>query len=123
MRIDPLTAAGAIALTAGALFSQLDSDRQAISSSAASIPTREVAAEVAADALEAEAELARQRYSSGLCLRSTVPLVKGMELDPSHASAIVCDSQGMTAEVAPSGKLTLFARTGDAEAIAGGLRE
>lgn len=122
MRFDPITALGMLGLVGGAIASNLDIPRAALTTTSQSTQINTVAADIAADALASEVSLANQRYESGLCLRSTVPITQGMAIDRAYAESVVCDAQGMTAVVAKDGRLTLLARTGNAQIIQGGIQ-
>lgn len=122
MRIDPITALGVLGLVGGAIASNLDTNRATLTATTEAIQLNAVATEVATEALKEEVDLANSRYESGLCIRSTIPITHGMAIDRAYAGSVVCDAQGMTAAVAKDGRLTLLARTGNAEIIQGGIQ-
>jgi len=121
MKIDPIAAIGAGAMVIGAI-ANYSPQQQAITKASDSIQINAVATQVAGESLAAQDALAVSRYESGLCIRSAVSIVEGMAVSRAYANQVICDGQGMTAQIAHNGHLTLLARTGNQTAIAKGLQ-
>jgi len=114
---------GGIALTLlGFGFNAASPSRSTLTTTQASIATNEVSSEISADALAAGDALARERYQSGQCIKSTLPITEGMAVPREYAGGIICDSHGTTAAIARDGRLTLLAKTGRTPAILEGLK-
>lgn len=122
MRFDPLTLVGGGIFAVGAITTMLSPTQQAITSSSDSIAINAVAGEVAAEALLTQSKLAESRYLSGLCIISTLPITEGMAVPPAYSGQIICDAQGMTAQIANDGRLVLLARAGNQTVISEGLK-
>lgn len=115
-------AAGFSMTVLGLVIQQSNLPQQSLGAAQSEIARNQVAAQIATDAFAASDALARERFVSGQCLRSTVPIVQGMVVSSAHAGGVICSADGMTAAIAADGSLTLLARTGDPTVIGEGLR-
>lgn len=122
IKLDPLTLIGAGFLAVGAITTLLSPGQQALTSATNTTQINAVATEIATESLAAQTALANERYESGACIRSTVPITEGMAVDRAYSKGIICDKSGMTAAIANNGRLVLLARTGDQTKITQGLQ-
>ncbi|MGB0560189.1 MAG: hypothetical protein ACPGVO_00080 [Spirulinaceae cyanobacterium] len=111
----------AIALV-GAGLQQFSVTQQSLTTAQTSAARNAIATEISAEALAAADALAKERFNSGQCIKSTIPIVESMKVDRTYAGQIICDAQGTTAVIARNGALTLLAKTGDQAVILEGLK-
>ena len=122
MELNAPTVLGAGGMLLSVALSNNSPSQDTLNATSNNTTLNQVAIEMSTEALQASDQLAKTRFQSNLCIRSTVPLTPGMAVDSHLQGQVVCDAFGNTAQVAPDGRLVMFARTGDSDIITGGLQ-